>query len=64
MQAYPPDPGENERDESPAERLDRNWSELLSGLRVGQTGIQILSAFLLTLPFQAQIGRASCRERV
>jgi len=57
MQAYPPDPGENERDESPAERLDRNWSELLSGLRVGQTGIQILSAFLLTLPFQARFSQ-------
>lgn len=43
-----------ERDETPAERLDRNWSELLQELRVTQTGIQILSGFLLTLPFQAR----------
>jgi hypothetical protein len=31
--------------------LDRNWSELLQELRVAQTGTQILTGFLLTLPF-------------
>jgi len=41
-----------ERDETAAERLDRNWIELLQELRVTQTGVQILLAFLLTLPFQ------------
>jgi uncharacterized membrane protein YbjE (DUF340 family) len=41
-----------ERDETPTERADRNWDELLQELRVTQTGIQILSGFLLTLPFQ------------
>lgn len=45
-----------ERDETPAERLDRNWIELLQELRVTQTGIQILSGFLMTLPFQARFG--------
>lgn len=49
-------PADEERDESPAERLDRNWSELLQELRVTQTGIQILSGFLLTLPFQSRFG--------
>jgi Na+/melibiose symporter-like transporter len=39
------------RDESQDERLDRNWDELLQELRVVQTGIQLLSGFLLTLPF-------------
>jgi hypothetical protein len=39
------------RDESTEERLDRNWDELLQELRVVQTGIQLLSGFLLTLPF-------------
>src|SRR6476620_11019464 len=39
------------RDESEDERLDRNWDELLQELRVAQTGIQLLSGFLLTLPF-------------
>ena len=27
-----------ERDETPAERMDRNWNELLQELRVTQTG--------------------------
>ncbi len=38
--------------ESARERMDRNWNELLQELRVAQTGVQILTAFLLTLPFQ------------
>jgi hypothetical protein len=40
------------RDETVAHRLDRNYGELLQELRVAQTGIQILFAFLLTIPFQ------------
>lgn len=40
------------RDESPAERADRNWSEVLQELRVMQTGTQILTGFLLALAFQ------------
>jgi hypothetical protein len=43
---------ELERDESLIERLDRNWGELLQELRVVQTGVQLLTGFLLTLPFQ------------
>lgn len=39
-------------EESPGDRIDRNWNELLQELRVAQTGVQILTAFLLTLPFQ------------
>jgi amino acid transporter len=38
--------------ESPAERADRNFADLLQELRVTQTGVQILFAFLLTLVFQ------------
>ena len=45
-----PDP--HGRRETEAERLDRNWNELLQELRVTQTGVQILTGFLLTLPFQ------------
>lgn len=37
--------------ETPSERLDRNWQELLQELRVAQTGVQILTGFLLTIPF-------------
>jgi hypothetical protein len=40
------------RDETTLERADRNYNELLQELRVAQTGVQILFAFLLTIPFQ------------
>lgn len=43
-----------DRDETEAQRLDRNWSSLLQELRVAQTGVQLLTGFLLTLPFQAR----------
>ncbi|WP_235530774.1 DUF6328 family protein, partial [Phycicoccus sp. Root563] len=33
--------------ETKAQRLDRNWDELLQELRVTQTGVQILTGFLL-----------------
>jgi hypothetical protein len=42
------------RRESPYERLDRNMNELLQELRVAQTGVQLLFAFLLTLTFQSR----------
>jgi glucan phosphoethanolaminetransferase (alkaline phosphatase superfamily) len=47
-------PQDDGRDESRAERMDRNWLELLQEMRVLQTGVQILAGFLLTLPFQAR----------
>jgi hypothetical protein len=43
---------DTDRDETEAQRLDRNWSSLLQELRVAQTGVQLLTGFLLTLPFQ------------
>src|SRR5690349_17917963 len=46
-----PAPAASGRDETPLERWDRNFVELLQELRVAQTGVQILFAFLLTLPF-------------
>lgn len=42
--------------ESHKERVDRELSELLQGLRVAVTGVQVLFAFLLTVPFQAGFG--------
>ena len=36
------------------ERLTRNLNELLQELRVTQTGVQILTGFLLTLPFTSR----------
>jgi len=47
------------RSETEAERLDRNWSSLLQELRVTQTGVQLLTGFLLTLPFQARFATLS-----
>jgi glucan phosphoethanolaminetransferase (alkaline phosphatase superfamily) len=47
-------PEDDDRGESPNQKLDRNWMELLQELRVLQTGVQILAGFLLTLPFQAK----------
>lgn len=37
--------------ESGKERADRNFVELLQGARVAVTGVQVLFAFLLTVPF-------------
>jgi len=45
-------PREGLRDETTAERYDRNWNEVLQELRVLQTGTQILTGFLLALAFQ------------
>jgi hypothetical protein len=52
----PPEPddvhgGGYERVESESQQLDRNWAELLQELRITQTGLQLLTGFLLTLPF-------------
>jgi hypothetical protein len=45
------------RAETETERMDRNWSTLLQELRVTQTGVQLLTGFLLTLPFQQRFDR-------
>jgi hypothetical protein len=39
------------RDETPQERADRKWGDLLQEIRVAQTGVQILFGFLLTVVF-------------
>jgi hypothetical protein len=45
----PHGPGPGDEDEH--EKLTRNLNELLQELRVMQTGVQILTGFLLTVPF-------------
>ncbi|MFF5233813.1 DUF6328 family protein [Dactylosporangium sp. NPDC000521] len=52
-----------DRDESPIERSDRNWNELLQELRVAQTGVQILFAFLLTIPFNQRFAEITAVQR-
>jgi hypothetical protein len=51
----PPGPGrraDQDDAESAQERRNRNWADILQELRVAQTGVQLLTAFLLALPFQ------------
>jgi hypothetical protein len=52
-----------ERDESEAERLDRNFNEQLQELRIVQAGVQILFAFLLTIPFQQRFSQLTGLQR-
>ncbi len=54
----------DDRHETPTERLDRNWNEILQELRVTQTGIQILTGFLLTVPFQSRFDDLTDTQRV
>src|SRR3984885_11883630 len=52
------------RAETETQRLDRNWLSLLQELRVVQTGVQLLTGFLLTLPFQPRFDGLSAAMRV
>ncbi|KOV94848.1 membrane protein [Streptomyces sp. NRRL B-1140] len=52
------------RNETPLQRADRNFVELLQELRVTQTGVQILFAFLLSLAFTSRFGDLDTVQRV
>ena len=52
------------RSETETQRLDRNWLSLLQELRVVQTGVQLLTGFLLTLPFQPRFDALSTTMRL
>ena len=52
------------RSETETQRLDRNWISLLQELRVVQTGVQLLTGFLLTLPFQQRFDELNATMRV
>ncbi len=51
------------REETPEERADRNLGELLQELRVALPGVQILFAFLLTVPFSQGFTRLDAFQR-
>jgi Family of unknown function (DUF6328) len=51
------------RDETPEQRADRRWGDLLQELRVAQTGVQILFGFLLTVVFQQRFTQLSGTDR-
>jgi Family of unknown function (DUF6328) len=51
------------RDESRAERDDRNLAELLQELRVAGLGVQVLFGFLLSIPFTNRFTTLSDAQR-
>lgn len=55
-----PDPA---RHETEAEKMDRNWDELMQEIRVTQTGAQILVGFLLTVPFEQRFAQLDHFQR-
>jgi hypothetical protein len=58
------DPGSG-RQETESQRLDRNLGELLQELRVALPGVQVLFAFLLTIPFNQRFALlTTAQERI
>lgn len=53
-----------ERGETELQRLDRNLLELVGELRVMQTGVQVLFAFLLTVPFAPRFASVTTFQKI
>jgi hypothetical protein len=53
------EPSDSGRRETEDERADRNLSDLLQELRVALPGVQVLFAFLLTVPFSQRFSELS-----
>src|SRR3954453_5255274 len=51
------------REETEHDRVDRNLNELLGELRVALPGVQVLFAFLLTVPFQQRFQQATSFDK-
>lgn len=47
----------------PPQQITRNLNELLQELRVMQTGVQILTGFLLTVPFTERFSRLTDHQK-
>jgi hypothetical protein len=60
MGPYPPP---EHADESDEERSERNLGELLQELRVAGLGVQVLTGFLLSLPFTTRFSRLGDGQR-
>jgi cation transport ATPase len=60
----PDEPAEKaDRSEEEQERLNRQMTELLNELRVAMPGVQVLFAFLLSVPFQQRFATVSPFQR-
>lgn len=57
------DTHDDERQQPSRETLNRNWDELLQEIRVTQTGVQILTGFLLTVPFSNRFSELDAFQR-
>jgi hypothetical protein len=58
-----PSEGADDRQESTAQRDDRNLSELIQELRVAGLGVQVLFGFLLSLPFTTRFIQLTSGQR-
>lgn len=56
-------PGSGSSGEAVSERLDRELGELMQELRVILPGVQVLFAFLLTVPFASRFARIGALDR-
>jgi hypothetical protein len=56
-------PPDSAREETSLERLDRNLEEMTGELRVVVTGVQVLFAFLLIVPFDTGFAHVGTFER-
>ncbi|MEU0373326.1 DUF6328 family protein [Streptomyces sp. NPDC006283] len=56
--------GPGDRRESPDERLDRLWGELLREVRVALAGVQLLLVFLLAVAFTPLFPRVGEADRI
>jgi hypothetical protein len=61
--AETPDLRPDGRDETPVEKADRNWTDILQELRAVQTGTQIITGFLLAVAFQPRFEDLEAYER-
>ncbi|WP_435768337.1 DUF6328 family protein [Nocardioides sp. SYSU DS0651] len=55
--------GSEDTHDRPPQQITRNLNELLQELRVMQTGVQILTGFLLTVPFSARFDDLADHQR-
>ena len=55
--------GTDDEQQPSQETLTRNWDELLQEIRVTQTGVQILTGFLLTVPFSNRFADLTTFQR-
>ncbi|HEX3830362.1 MAG TPA: DUF6328 family protein [Solirubrobacteraceae bacterium] len=58
-----PQAPDDDREETTDETLDRNTIELLNELRIAATGIQVMFAFLLVVPFNTGWKKTTSFER-